>query len=128
MQTTDKIENDFIIYWKEDGILFSAFKISTVMTLDVIQTSIQMRHAISNNEKQYWCSDFSNLRSFTKEARDYAEVHGQEFLCATAVIINSHITKFILNTFMRLKRADIPLQAFTSRTEAVKWLKSQKNK
>lgn len=128
MQTTDKIENDFIVYWKEDGILFSAFKKPTVMTLDIIQISIQMRHTISSSEKQYWCSDFSNLRSFTKQARDYAEIHGQEYLHATAVIINSHITKFILNTFMRLKRADVPLQAFTSKSDAIKWLNSLKNK
>lgn len=126
MQTIDKIENSYIIYWKEDGILFSSFKLSTVMTIDVVKTTIEMRHTLSDNLKQYWCSDFTNLKSFNKDARDYAEIHGQEFLYATAVIVNSHITRFILNTFMKLKKADIPLQAFKSKADAVSWLNELK--
>lgn len=122
----DKLENEYIVYWKKDGILFSEFKSPVIMTLDIIKESIAMRHEISANEKQLWCSDFANLKSFTKEARDYAEIHGQEFLIGTAVIVNSHITRFILNTFVKLKRAEIPLQAFKSKDDAINWLKSLK--
>lgn len=122
----DRMENDFIVYWKEDGLLFSEFKVPTVMDLSVIKTSIEMRHAISEGEKQYWCTDFHNLKEYPKEARDYAEIHGQEYLYATAVIINSHVTRFILNTFMRLKHSEIPLQAFKTREAAVVWLNSLK--
>jgi hypothetical protein len=126
MQIIDKIENEYIIYWKENDILFSSFKSSTVMTIDVIKTSIEMRHELSDNSKQYWCSDFTNLKSFNKDARDYAEIHGQEFLFATAVVVNSHITRFILNTFMKLKKANIPLKAFKTKEDAVSWLNELK--
>jgi hypothetical protein len=122
----NKVENEFIAYWKEDGILFSSFKVPTIMDLEVIRKSIEMRHEISEGESQYWCADFFNLKEYKKEARDYAEIHGQEYLFATAVIINSHVTRFILNTFMRLKHSAIPLQAFKTKEAAVTWLKRLK--
>jgi len=122
----DRMENEYIVYWREDDILFSSFKSPMVMTVDIIKTAIEMRHNLSDNSKQYWCSDISLLKEYKKDARDYAEIHGQEFLHATAVIVNSHITRFILNTFMKLKRAEIPLQAFKSKEEAVSWLNELK--
>lgn len=126
MTTTDKIENDLIVYWKEDGILFSSFNSPVVMTIDIIKTAIDMRHSLSDNSKQYWCSDVTKLKSFNKDARDYADKYGQELLHATAIIVNSHITRFIFNTYMKLKKAEIPLEAFKSKEEAVSWLNELK--
>jgi hypothetical protein len=128
MAITDKIENDSLAYWKEDGILFSSFKVPTIMTLDVIKTYIEMRHEISKGEKQYWCADLTNLKEYRKEARDYAEIHGQEYLYATAVVVHSHITMFIFNIFIKIKTPHIPFQAFKTKEAAVKWLKGLKNK
>ena len=66
--------------------------------------------------------DFKLLKNYTKDSRDYAEKHGQELLHGTAVIITSHLSRFILNTFMKLKKADIPLKAFKTKDDAVNWL------
>ena len=118
----EKIENDFICYWIKDDILYSEFKKPTIVTLENAKEMILLRHQISNNINRYWCVDFSNLKSFTKEGRDYAEVHGQDFLNATAAVVNSHITSFLLNTFMKIKKPIIPLKSFKSKEDAVKWL------
>jgi hypothetical protein len=122
----DRIENEYIVYWRENGILFSSFKSPTVMTVEVIKTAIEMRHNLSDNSKQYWCSDVTKLKSFNKDARDYADKYGQEFLRATAIVVNSHITRFIFNTYMKLKKAKIPLEAFKSKEDAVSWLNELK--
>ena len=123
-----ELENDNIKYWIEDGILYSVFKKPTVMTLDNIKTFIEMRHELSGNKKQYWCVDIKSLRSFTKEGRDYADVHGQDFLHACATVVNSHVTKFIFNVFLRIKKPRIPFRAFKNKEEAVAWLKEIKAK
>lgn len=121
-----KLENDFIKYWIEDGILYSEFTTQTDVDIEKIKAVIDLRTEISDGEKQYWCYDFDRIKSYNKEARDYADKHGQEYLYACAVIFNSHIAKFTLNAYMKLKNPLIHLKGFTKKEEAVKWLNELK--
>lgn len=121
-------ENDFVKFWIEDGILYSKFKKPIIINIERIKALIDLRTEISAGKKQYWCYDFEGIKSYDKEARDYAEIYGQEDLYACAVIFNSHIAKFTLNTFMKLKKSLIPLKGFTKKEEAVRWLKELKKK
>jgi hypothetical protein len=118
----EELENDFIKFWFENGILYSRFKKTTDGTLENIKEIIDLRHQISNNKKQYWCYDFNGIKSYDKLGRDYAEKNGQEHLYGCAILLNSHITKFILNTFMTLKKPVVPLKGFTNKEDAVNWL------
>jgi len=122
-----KEENDFVSFEIINGILFTEFKTKTIIDLEVAKTMIELRHKISAGENKYWCFDFSNLKFFTKEGRDYADIHGQDFLNATAVIVDSSITKFIGNTWFRLKKPSVPMQIFTNKENAVSWLDELKN-
>lgn len=121
-----KIENDFIKFWIEDDILYSQFKKPTIGTLENIKAIISLRHEVSAGEKQYWCYDFGGIKTFDKVARDYADKYGQDNLHACAVVLNSHITKFIVNTFMLLKNPVVPLRGFTKKSEAINWLNELK--
>jgi len=123
-----EVENDFIKFWIEDGILYSQFKKSIIINMECIKALIELRTEISAGEKQYWCYDFKGIESYDKEARDYAEIHGQEYLYACAAVFNSHIAKFTLNTFMILKTPLIPLKGFTQKQDAVNWLNEIKKK
>jgi hypothetical protein len=123
-----EVENDFIKFWIEDDILYSQFKKPTDGTIENIQAIIDLRNSISDNKKQYWCYDFNGIKSYDKEARDYAEKKGQEHLYACAVILNSHIARFILNTFMILKQPKVPLKGFTEKNKAINWLNELKKK
>ena len=116
------IENSSVKFYIENGIMYSEFKDKLKLNLETGKEMIDLRHKISDNKKQYWCYDFKNIQSISKEARDYAEKHGQEYLHATAFIINSHLAKFVLNAFMKLKKADIPLKTFKTKEDAVNWL------
>ncbi len=120
-------ENDFMKFWIEDGILYSEFKKPTVGTLENIKAIIALRHEASAGEKQYWCYDFGGIKTFDKVARDYADEYGQDYLHACAVLLNSHITKFIVNTFTLLKKPVVPLKGFTKREDAVNWLLEMKS-
>jgi len=123
-----ELENEFIRFWVVDGILHSKFKMEVNMDLDMIQKLIETRHAISGNVNQYWCYDVEAVRSFPKECRDYVDIYGQDLLFASAVVINSHIQKFLFNTFLKLKKSKIPFQAFTNKEKAIEWLREIKAK
>lgn len=118
------VENDEIVYKIENGLLLSEFKLPIKMDLNRTKSMIEMRHEISNGEKQLWLCDFKGLKGFTKEGRDYAEAHGQEYLHATAVIVNSSVVKYIANLWNKLKKPHVPMMVFTDKLEAEKWLRN----
>jgi hypothetical protein len=123
-----EVENDFIKFWIEDNILYSQFKKPTDGTIENIKAIIDLRNEISDDKKQYWCYDFNGIKPYDKEARDYAEKNGQEHLYACAVVLNSHIAKFMLNVFMILKKSTVPLRGFTKKNDAINWLNELKEK
>jgi len=117
------LENEEVIYKIEDGLLISEFKQPVKMDLDNAKSMIEMRHEISAGEKQLWLCDFKGLKGFTKEGRDYAEVHGQDYLHATAVVVNSSAVKYIANLWNKLKKPHVPMMVFTDKSEAKNWLR-----
>lgn len=122
MPYTKELENEFMRFWIDEGILYSEFKFEVNVDLNKVKQLISTRHTISGNVNQYWCYDISKGVGFPKESRDYVEIYGQDFLDASAVVINSHIHKFLFNTFIKLKKPRIPFMFFTKKEDAVKWL------
>jgi hypothetical protein len=117
------IENENYKLWIDNGLLFSVFKKPTDMTLEVAKSAIELRHSISNDQHQYWCMDLRNLKDTSDEAKKYIDENGEEFLYACAMIVNSHLKKFMINIFNRTKKRKIPVEIFSSEIKAVKWLR-----
>lgn len=117
-----EVSNSFTKYWMEDGIMCSIFLIDFELNLKNCIELINFRHDFSKGEKQYWLYDISGLKSMTKEAKDYASKYGQDYLHAAAIIVHSHMQKFLINTFIIVKKPDIPTRVFTDRSKAKKWL------
>ena len=124
----ENIDNEFVCFWFENGILISNFKGNTVLDLEKIKQAIGIREKISGGQKQYSLYDFSNLKNVNKEVRDYAEEHGQNYLPATAVLVNSHVAKFIFNAYLKLNKPKIPFIFFLDREKAISWLLEIKEK
>lgn len=123
-----EIENEHIKFWMEDGILFSEYKHPFEMNLENSKEIYELRKKISNGQPQFFCYDICNLKSMTKEARDYGELNGQDDLAASSIVVNSHITLFLYNTFLKLKKVKIPVKAFKNKEDAINWLKEIKLK
>lgn len=121
-----EVENDFVKFWIEDDILYSQFKKPIDGSVENIKALIDLRTEISNGEKQYWCYDFNGIKSYDIEARNYADKNGQEHLYACAVIFNSDVARFILNTFMGLKKPVVSLKGFAKKNDAINWLNELK--
>lgn len=126
LNTNSQLENDEVKFQIVDEILFTEFKQQLNITKYNVKEIIDLRHRISDNQKQYWCLDFNGIKSYSKEAQDYASEHGQEFLFACATIANTHFAKFMINFFLIVKKPKVPLKVFTQKEDAVKWLIEQK--
>lgn len=128
MLTMKEIENDFMKFWVEDGILFSKYKKDTVLDLKTVTELIQMREKISVEKNQYWLYDLAGIKSNTNEARHYVGEHGHNFLNACAIIVDSYVTKFMFTSYEKFKSPDFPFASFTNREEALQWLFEIKEK
>jgi hypothetical protein len=120
------MENEIIKFWFEDEILYSKYLSATIGNKEIIESVIKLRMEISNHQNQYWCYDIRKLKSMNIESRNYAEKHGQDLLSACAVLVNSPVTQFIFNVFLRLKSPVIPFKSFIKEEDAIAWLKKLK--
>jgi hypothetical protein len=111
----------------EDGIMYSCFLKELKLDLEYIQEFIQFRHEFSQGEKQYWLHDLNGLKIMTKDAKEYGDKYGQEFLHAGAIIVHNHLQKFLLNTFIIVKKPRVTTAIFTNKVSAKKWLLEQKS-
>lgn len=118
----NEVENEYARFWIENDILMSQFKRSINVTKEIMIELIELRHHISKNTHQCWCMDCTNMLSMSKEARDYAEKHGQELLYGCAVLISSHVGKALYNSYNKFYPPKIPFVFFTKKEKAVEWL------
>jgi hypothetical protein len=123
-----QLENEHVVFWIEDKILYSKFKHEIILNPAVCSEFIRLRHEISAGEKQYWCYDFKHVISMPREGKEYAEQYGQDYLHASAAVVYNHLQKFIVNIFISIKNPKIPFKAFTNKEKAVQWLKEIKER
>ena len=114
--------NDYTKYWMEDGIMHSMFLQDIHLELELCIALINFRHVYSQEEKQYWLYDLDKLQSTTKDAKDYAAKYGDNYLNAAAIIFHSHLQKFIINTYIIVKKPNVKTRIFTDKVKAKKWL------
>lgn len=124
----EEIENEFVKFWFEDGLLFNELKRPIHYTLEVVIEIVELRHIISNGEPQYWCMDGTKILSVTNEASKYLDKYGQDLLYASGPVVNSKLTRILYNTYVKIRPPKIPFLAFTTKQEAVKWLLEMKKK
>ena len=120
--------NDFVKFYMKDEIMQSYFLREVEMDLQTIVEFINFRHAFSKDEKQYWMHDLKGLKTMTKEAKDYAAIYGEEFLHAGAIIVHTHLQKFLINTFIAVKKPKVNTRVFTDKEKAKNWLLDLKMK
>ena len=120
--------NDYTKYWMEDGIMHSMFLQDIHLELELCIALINFRQEFSEGEKQYWLYDLDKLQSTTKDAKDYAAKYGDNYLHAAAIIVHSHLQKFIINTYIIVKKPNVKTRIFTDKTKAKNWLLELKAK
>jgi hypothetical protein len=117
-----------ISFWQEsdDGIIF--WKYSPQIEIDIViaKELVTDRLDYTNGKSVYALVDVTNIKSTTKEARDYlnAVEGGLQGLSAGAFLSNNVVSTLVINLFLKISSPAIPAKFFTDKNEALTWLKS----
>lgn len=124
-----EVSNGKVKFWIEDGILFNeVIENDILLDIPMCKEIVELRHKISEGKPQYFLYDMGNLKDFTTESKNYFAIYGQEYIHTAAVLVHSRFQKFSINLWIKIKKPKVPMRIFTSKKEALNWLKTQKKK
>jgi len=83
-----------------------------------------------------WCGerlcgnliDIRNMLFIDSKTRAYAAAQYRSHVAGTAIIIDSKISSYFANIYLRFSQPKVPTRLFTSEEEALKWIKEQMKK
>lgn len=134
--TIDKTRMDLKEYrtatfWrKEDDIVFFKYAPALDMDIDVAKEMVASRLEYTKGESVYALIDLTNLKSTTKEARDYmnSPEGGLRGITAGAFLSNNVVPTLLINIYLKVNNPPVPAKFFTSEEEALTWLRKVKLK
>jgi hypothetical protein len=121
----ESIENQFVTLWIDNGVIFGQYKPDVVIDLEAAKSIARDRMRLSNN-KDYPSLVYLTLlnTTVTKEARDFfSGGEGIKYMKKLALLTNSPISKMVGNFYLKINQPSIPTRLFTSKEDALKWLK-----
>ena len=122
MERTYYHENSFVSGWVENGILHAEYK-AVAIDLPAAITCVALRLSTLNDKSFPAIIDGKKVKSMSKEARNYfASPEGYKHIAATALVLDSAVSKIIGNFFLRINKPPIPTRIFTDKAEAFRWL------
>jgi hypothetical protein len=116
-------DNEYFTFWEEDGIICFSYK-QNIVTLDIAKLGVEIRLNSSGFKPKAMFVDLRNIKTVTKEARDYyTSTEAIQLLTATAVLTESVLTKTIVTFFLNFNKPKLPFRMFTNKGKAFAWLK-----
>lgn len=125
------MRNDFkgyegISLWREEegDVIFFEYSPNSEIDLDRAKKLVETRLSYAGGKPSYYLIDLSNLKSVTKEAREYMSDPngGLNGILAGAFISNKLLTTVIVNLFFQINRPVVPARFFTKKKDALEWL------
>jgi hypothetical protein len=125
-------EYDHIIVWTEDSspdILFGSYSPKLEIDINIAKELVMNRIEFSEGRPSFALIDFSNVKSVTKEARDYMSdpEGGLKGVLGGAFLSNNPVATLFVNLYFKINKPAIPSKFFTDKEEALKWLKKIKS-
>lgn len=116
-----------ITIWTNDeypDVLFSAYASKLEITLDIARELIASRLEFCEGRPMYVLIDFTNVKSVTKEARDYmnSPEGGLNGVLGGAFLSTNVVATLFINLFLKVSPPVVPAKFFTNRVDALVWL------
>lgn len=105
----------------ENSILFATYKPDVKIDLEIAKQIVSQRLSFQNGNSYLNLVDARQLKSATKEARDYLAKH-HEGIIASAILVKSAISNMIINMFITFSKPAVSVKAFHDKENALKWL------
>ena len=117
-------ENEFVTFVMKNGLLYVVYKPVAEMTLEAAILVAENRLELTNNVPQYIIADVSNIKTSSKEAREYLSKQdgGLKGIRAGAFVSNKVYSYFILNLFLKIANPSIPAKFFSNIEDAEIWI------
>ena len=108
--------------WLEDGIMHHRIHPETTITASLAHRTVDSLADYAGGRKRPAVVDIRGVTFADREARDvFAD--DLEFETATALVVDSNLSKNIGNLYLRLSRPSRPTRLFVSPDEATQWAK-----
>lgn len=121
-----------ITFWKESDpdIVFFNYSPLVEINLDIAKEMVKNRIEFAEGKAHFCLIDFSNVKSATKESRDFmnSSEGGLKLVKAGAFLSKSTVGVFFINFYLRIYKPAVPAKFFTNKDEALSWLKKLKTK
>ena len=118
-------ENESVTCRIVDNILYHVYK-KNFVDLNAAKQSVEAKIALCGKESYPTLIDIRNVKSTTKEARDYLSgSKGLENISIAAILAPTLISRLIGTFFMTFNNPGIRIKLFTDEQDAVKWLKKE---
>jgi hypothetical protein len=117
--TFGKIENDIIFFKYRPSI-----EIDIAMAKDLVNKRLDY----TGGQSVYTLIDFTNVKSVTKEARDYmnSPEGGLKGILGGAFLSNNVVATLFINLYLKVSSPSIPAKFFTNTDDAITWLQKTK--
>lgn len=123
---TNYFENESAEFWVENDVLFFSYKegtkINQHVAAQVVKDRMEMQKGISY---PVFC-DMRGVKDSDKAGRDYLAKEGSSMVNAVAVLIDSPVTKIMLNFYLNINKPTTPTRMFTDKNEALAYLEAYK--
>ena len=117
-----------IIYWDEENQVVLGECIAAIHSKDKAKENVDAQDRVRGRlgkEKTRVLVDMRLISSISRDARMYyANERTASIQRATALLVDSPVSRVIANFFMGLNRPLSPTRMFTDQTQAVRWLQT----
>lgn len=107
-----------------DGIARTQVKTGYAIVLEDAEENAKTVNGLFGPDFYPLVIDTRNIKSISKEARDFFSMRGRESrVYGFAILVDSQLSKIIGNFFMGLNRPRVPVKIFTTEKKAIEWCK-----
>ncbi|MEO9869572.1 DUF7793 family protein [Ekhidna sp.] len=111
----------------KDGIAHLIYKPLDLLDLDVAKLMVKDRIEFKEGISYPTLFDIRNVKSTSKDARDYLANEGNDLVISSALIVSSSVTKMIGNFFITVSKPKKPTHLFTDNEKGLEWLEQHKD-
>lgn len=110
--------------YEDDEVLFATYVPHLEIDMAIARELVRDRVEFTGGRPHYVLIDFTNVKSVTKEARDYmnSPEGGLKNILGGAFLSNNVVATLFINLYLKINNPDVPARFFTNKDEAVKWL------
>jgi hypothetical protein len=128
-----KREYRYINVWSEDSdidIIFGSYSPRLEIDIEIAKELVKNRIEFSDGVPSYALIDFSNVKSVTKEARDYMNdpEGGLKGVLGGAFLSNNVVATLFINLYLKINKPIVPAKFFTNKKDALEWLRTIRSK